>query len=104
MGSSESADRHCGRQSEASELVATLKDSNFGVRWLAAEGLIAIGRDVLPPLMETLTKHSDSAWLREGAHHVLHDLANRDPEVKDFVAPVITALEGSEPEIGVMGK
>jgi len=86
----------------ASELVATLEDSNFGVRWLAAEGLIAIGRDVLPPLMEALTKHSDLAWLREGAHHVLHDLANRDPEVKDFVAPVITALEGSEPEIGVM--
>ena len=86
----------------ASELVATLEDSNFGVRWLAAEGLIAIGREVLPPLMEALTKHSDSAWLREGAHHVLHDLANRDPEVKDFVAPVITALEGSEPEIGVM--
>jgi HEAT repeat protein len=86
----------------ASELVATLEDSNFGVRWLAAEGLIAIGRDVLPPLMEALTRHSDSAWLREGTHHVLHDLANKDPEVKDFVAPVITALEGIEPEIGVM--
>ena len=86
----------------ASELVATLEDSNFGVRWLAAEGLIAIGRDVLPPLMESLTKHSDSAWLREGAHHVLHDLANKDLEVKDFVAPVITALEGIEPEIGVV--
>ena len=86
----------------ASELVATLKDSNFGVRWLAAEGLIAIGRDVLPPLMEALTRHSDSAWLREGTHHVLHDLANKDPEVKDFVAPVITALEGIEPEIGVV--
>jgi HEAT repeats len=86
----------------ASELVATLEDHNFGVRWLAAEGLIAIRRDVLPPLMEALTKHSDSAWLREGAHHVLHDLAKKDPEVKDFVTPVIIALEGIEPEIGVV--
>jgi HEAT repeat protein len=86
----------------ASDLVATLDDHNFGVRWLAAEGLIAIGRGALPPLMKALTKHSDSAWLREGAHHVLHDLANKGPEVKDFVAPVITALEGIEPEIGVV--
>jgi HEAT repeats len=86
----------------ASELVATLEDHNFGVRWLAAEGLIAIRRDVLPPLMEALTKHSDSAWLREGAHHVLHDLAKKDPEIKDLVASVITSLEGIEPEIGVV--
>jgi HEAT repeat protein len=86
----------------ASGLVGTLEDHNFGVRWLAAEGLIAIRRAALPPLVEALTKHSDSAWLREGAHHVLHDLAYKDPEVKDFVAPVITALEGIEPEIGVM--
>ena len=86
----------------ASELVATLEDHNFGVRWLAAEGLIAIRREALPPLMEALTKHSDSAWLREGAHHVLHDLAKKDPEVKDFVAPVITALEGIEPAMAVV--
>jgi HEAT repeat protein len=86
----------------ASELVATLEDHNFGVRWLAAEGLIAIGRDALRPLMEALTKRSDSAWRREGAHHVLHDLADKDLEVKDLVAPVIAALEGIEPEIGVL--
>jgi hypothetical protein len=52
--------------------------------------------------MEALTKRSDSAWLREGAHHVLHDLAEMDLEVKDLVAPVNAALEGTEPEIGVM--
>ena len=86
----------------ASELVATLEDSNFGVRWLAAEGLIAIGRDVLPSLDGGPHKTFRFGLAAEGAHHVLHDLANRDPEVKDFVAPVITALEGSEPEVGVM--
>jgi HEAT repeat protein len=86
----------------APELVAILEDPNFGVRWLAAEGLIVTGRDALGPLMEALTKRSDSAWLREGAHHVLHDLSEMDLEVKDLVAPVIVALEGTEPEIGVM--
>ncbi len=86
----------------ASELLATLEDSNFGVRWLAAEGLIAIGRDSLLPLFEALTKCPESVWLREGAHHVLHDLSKGDRELKDLVAPVIAALEGTEPEIMVV--
>jgi HEAT repeat protein len=86
----------------ASELVAALEDSNFGVRWLAAEGLIAIGRDALPSLMKALTKRSDSAWLREGAHHVLHDLSKGDLDLKDLVAPVIAGLERVEPEVEVL--
>ncbi len=86
----------------ASQLVATLDDSNFGVRWLAEEGLIAIGRDALPPLMKALTKHSDSAWLREGAHHVLRGLVEKDLAMEGLLAPVIAALEGAEPEIGVV--
>jgi HEAT repeat protein len=84
-----------------SELVATLEDHNFGVRWLAAEGLIAIGGDALIPLLEALRKRSDSVWLREGAHHVLHDLAKGDLDLKDLVAPVIAGLEGVDPEIEV---
>ncbi len=86
----------------ASDLVSALDDHNFGVRWLAAEGLIAIGQDALPPLLKSLTERSDSAWIREGAHHVLHDLADKDLRVKDLAAPVIAALEGIEPEIGVV--
>jgi HEAT repeats len=84
-----------------SELVATLKDSNFGVRWLAAEGLIALGQDALISLLEALIKRSDSVWLREGAHHVFHDLSKEDLELKDLVAPVIAGLEGVDPEIEV---
>jgi HEAT repeat protein len=86
----------------APDLVATLDDHNYGVRWLAAEGLIAIGQDALPPLLKSLTERSDSAWIREGAHHVLHDLADKDLRVKNLAAPVIAALEGIEPEIGVV--
>jgi HEAT repeat protein len=85
----------------ASKLVATLEDHNFGVRWLAAEGLIALGEDALIPLLEALIKRSDSVWLREGAHHVLHDLSKGDLDLKDLVAPVIAGLEGVDPEIEV---
>ena len=83
----------------ASELVATLEDHNFGVRWLAAEGLIAIGRDALIPLLKTLIKKPDSVWLREGAHHVLHDLSKTS--LKNLLTPVLAGLEGVYPEIGV---
>jgi hypothetical protein len=51
--------------------------------------------------VDELAKCSDSAWLREGAHHVLHDLADKDLEVKNLVAPVIAALEGIKPRIAV---
>jgi HEAT repeat protein len=85
----------------ASALVCSLEDSEFGVRWLAAVGLIAIGKDALVPLLKALFKHADSVWLREGAHHVLHDLSKKG--YMDLVAPVLAALEGTYPEIEVPG-
>ena len=87
----------------ASGLVGLLMDHYFGVRWLAAEALIPIGRDALKPLLEKLTEHPESSWLRRGALHVLHHLAKKVPDLKEMVGPVITALEGFEPEIGCLG-
>ncbi|HVO70134.1 MAG TPA: HEAT repeat domain-containing protein, partial [Aggregatilineaceae bacterium] len=67
------------------------QDEQFGIRWLAAEGLIALGRNGLVPLLNALIQRSNSAWLREGAHHVLRTLAGRGLYAQ--VAPVLTALE-----------
>ena len=75
------------------------QDEHFGVRWLAAEGLIALERDGLVPLLNALIQRSDSAWLREGAHHVLRILAGRGLYAQ--VAPVLTALEYIEPAVQV---
>lgn len=83
----------------ASSLVTTLEDENTGVRWLAAVGLIAMGRDALVPMLEALMERSDSVWLRDGAHHVLHDLAKGDLE--DLLTPIVAALESSDPEFGL---
>jgi len=55
-------------------LLEALSDKTFEVRWMAAEGLIRIGRKAVIPLLEALVEHSDSYWLREGIHHVLHDM------------------------------
>jgi HEAT repeat protein len=88
-----------GDPAAAPALVSVLEDENNGVRWLGAEGLIALGREGLVPLLQALEQRSDSVWLREGAHHVLHDLARGDLE--DVLSPVLAALEDIEPTIEV---
>jgi HEAT repeat protein len=77
-------------------LVSTLMDSSFEIRWLAAEALIAIGRDALVPLLRALTEHYESAYLREGAHHILTSL-NRQRLLDEQTAKVIYELEDWEP-------
>ena len=83
-----------GNPASIQALLEALTDKSFEVRWLAAEGLIKIGRKSIVPLLEALINHSDSYWLQEGAHHVLHDFNKRKP-VK-ALQPVLTALEGSQ--------
>jgi HEAT repeat protein len=84
-----------GSPAAASALVRALRDKSFGVRWLAAEGLITLEREGLTPLLQALVQHSDSIWLREGAHHVLRILAGKGLYAQ--VAPVLAALEDTEP-------
>jgi HEAT repeat protein len=79
--------------------VQALEDSDFGVRWLAAEGLVKMGDAALAPLFMALEKRADSTWQREGAHHVLRIMADRG--ASDWVAPVMAALEGVEPVLEV---
>jgi HEAT repeat protein len=80
-------------------LVKALEDEDFGVRWLAAEGLIGLKREGLVPLLEALESRSDSVWLREGAHHVLFTLFEEGLAAE--VQPVLAALDGVEPSLEV---
>jgi hypothetical protein len=82
----------------APALVDALQDKRPAVRWLAARALVALGRDALIPLLDCVQRASDSVWMREGAHHVLHTLI-RDG-VADEAIPVLEALEDLEPTIG----
>lgn len=84
----------------APAMVSALEDDSFGVRWLAAEGLISMGREGLGPLLQALVEHSQSVWLREGAHHVLRILAEEGLHAQ--IASVLNALEDIEPAIGVI--
>ncbi|MGA2518900.1 MAG: HEAT repeat domain-containing protein [Thermodesulfobacteriota bacterium] len=84
-----------GDPETAPVLVKALEDDNFDVRWLAAEGLIKMNIQGLKPLFEALEHRGDSVLLREGAHHVFHDLAKGG--LRKFLVPVLAALEALEP-------
>ncbi len=84
----------------APALVQKMEDgARFEVRWLAAEGLIALRRDGLEPLFQALIERPDSVWLREGARHVLRVLAREG--LGGLVQPVLDALMDVEPEVEV---
>lgn len=84
-----------GDPEAAPALVKALEDEEFDVRWLAAEGLIKMNINGLKPLLQALEYRGDSFLLREGAHHVFHDLAKG--ALRRYLAPVLAALEALEP-------
>ena len=84
----------------ASALVNALDDRDGDVRWLAAEGLAALGRDGLQPLLAALLQRAQSCWLCEGAHHVCHTLVKRK-KLGPILRPLLAALKESEPEVAV---
>ena len=88
-----------GNQESIQALLDALSDKEFDVRWLAAEGLIRIGRKSVVPILAALVGDPDSRWVREGIHHVLHDMKKR--ELGQVLRPVLAALEGSEPTLEV---
>ncbi len=83
----------------APALIARLEDKSVSIRWLAAEGLIAVGLPSLRPLLMALIDHADSVELREGAHHVLHDLLPQ--QSFRWIAPLLQAFEGPAPALRV---
>ena len=90
-----------GDKAAAKALVNALEDNEFDVRWLAAEALINIGQDSLEPLLSALADHGDkSLFLRQGAHHVLHDMDRSG--LRRILQPVMAAVEDIAPSIEVL--
>jgi HEAT repeat protein len=86
-----------GDPKAAPSFVEALEDEEFEVRWRAAEALIRLNTKGLMPLLHALIRHADSAFPRDGAHHVLHELAKA--ELRAYLTPVLLALEGFEPAV-----
>ena len=48
----------------------------------------------LKPLFKALIEHANSILLRQGAHHVLHDLAKG--ELRTYLVPLLIDLENMD--------
>ncbi|HRX85887.1 MAG TPA: HEAT repeat domain-containing protein [Phycisphaerae bacterium] len=81
----------------AGALVDALEDEDGDVRWVAAEALIAMRKNAIKPLLHALQERKNTPELREGAHHVLHDLNRGD--LAAYCQPVLDALDGPAPDM-----
>jgi HEAT repeat protein len=82
--------------SAADGLIRALVDTEFDVRWLGAEGLAALGRHAVPPVLQALQTmdESSSVWLRDGAIHVLRAVMAESSA--QALEPVLAALEDGD--------
>lgn len=63
-------------------LINLLNDKEFEIRWIAAEGLIKIGRRAILPLLKSIRDGKSTFILNKGAHHVLLSLLNENERNK----------------------
>jgi len=76
-------------------LINLLNDKEFEIRWIAAEGLIKIGRPVILPLLKSIRDGKSSYILNKGAHHVLLSLLKEDEKIK-FTALLLSLDDAQE--------
>ena len=60
-------------------LINALEDTNESIRWVAAHGLITLGKPGLISLLEALSSYKLSAILRKNAHYILEEISKRHP-------------------------
>lgn len=89
-------------EDEIRQLVATLSNDDFGVRYEAAHLLAMMGSKALPALLEALVnpKLVADSRIREGVMHVLRN--NHDPQVIRETATLRSAIKGWAPDLYTM--
>jgi len=83
----------------ADALVERLEDEDSGCRWLAAEGLVALGAVGLARALDILAVYPRTDWLLRGAHHVLRGL--EQTELAELVAPVLRSFQSTTPGVDI---
>ncbi len=72
-------------------LIGLLDDTEFDIRWIAAEGLIKIGRRTIMPLLKSIRDGESSYFVNKGAHHVLINLQYE--KEKEKLKPLLQSLD-----------
>jgi len=78
-------------------LINLLDDKEFEIRWIAAEGLIKIGRPAILPLLKSIRDGKSTFILNKGAHHVLLSLLKEDE--KNKLTTLLLSLDDAQ-ELG----
>jgi HEAT repeat protein len=69
------------------------EDEDSGIRWIASEGLVKIGRDCIIPLLKALVKCNSTYYIEKGAHHVFNALFT--PDEKEELKQLILSLHNN---------
>jgi HEAT repeat protein len=78
-------------------LINLLGDKEFEIRWIAAEGLIKIGRPAILPLLKSIRDGKSSFILNKGAHHILLSILKEDE--KNKLTKLLLSLDDAQ-ELG----
>jgi HEAT repeat protein len=62
--------------------IQLLDDPEFEVRWIAAEGLIKIGRSTIIPLLKLVRDGGGNYYVNRGVHHILTNLLYENEKKK----------------------
>ena len=72
-------------------LLGLLDDPVFDIRWIAAEGLIKIGRPSICPLLKSVRDGKSALIFNRGTHHILLNLLDEDE--KNRIMPLLQSLD-----------
>lgn len=80
-----------GAQESIPILIHLLDDDEGSIRWIAAEGLVHIGRETIVPLLNEIIEHGDNLYLKLGARHVFLRLFSDDE--REYFRPLLLSLK-----------
>jgi HEAT repeat protein len=83
-----------GAEESVNLMIVLLEDEESSIRWIAAKGLILVGRKSIIPLLRTLVKRRKTQYLKAGAHYVLSHLFNY--EEKTEFNTLLTSLTNNQ--------
>ncbi len=80
-------------------LIDLLAERESDIRWIAADGLIALGPRVVVPLLKSLLAGPPTRGQAEMSGRVLRKLASENDVLGEIVAPVLEVMETPDPGV-----
>jgi len=91
--------KEIGDQSLIPVFISMLEDDKSDIRWIAAEGLIKLGRPAIEEILISLIKKTDAVFLLHGAHHVFYELREKEKLPEDFpINDLLASLKYTNPK------